>query len=137
MKTRRRDTASAGGLPPPPAPTAHDANPWTISSEETRRPAAPGSGPPGYGGSPGLGTSRSSSPISSTKPTSPPILPRKGRASRRRPLFPLVIPAAVALAAILGAVRALESGDYRAAVGPLLATAIAAFVLMRMMRRRS
>jgi flagellar motor component MotA len=43
----------------------------------------------------------------------------------------------IAVAAITGAVRALQSGDYRAAVGPLIATAFAAFVLMRLMRRRS
>ncbi len=139
MKTRSRDTGSVSGLPPPPAPTARDANPWTFSSEKTRPSAAPETGFQWRGRRPGVATSSSSAPISPAKPTSPRIAARKatGMGPRRRPLFSLVIPAAIALAAILGAVRALESGDYRAAVGPLIATAFVAFVLIRLMRRRS
>ena len=30
MKTRSRDPDTTHGLPPPPAPTARDANPWTL-----------------------------------------------------------------------------------------------------------
>jgi hypothetical protein len=51
-------------------------------------------------------------------------------------LFALLVPATIVLVALLGAVRALESGDYRAAVGPLLAVGFAAFMLVRVMRRR-
>jgi len=139
MKTRWRETASTDGLPPPPAPTARDANPWTISSEAERQPSAPASGFPWRDRGPGLATPHSSSPSSPAQPASPRVATktRSGSRPHRRPLFSLVVPAAIALAAILGAVRALVSGDYRAAVGPLIATAFAAFLLMRMMRRRS
>jgi flagellar motor component MotA len=52
-------------------------------------------------------------------------------------LFALIVPAAIALAAILGVVSALESGDNRAAIGPLLAAVFAVFLLVRLMRHRS
>jgi hypothetical protein len=40
MKTRERETSVTTGLPPPPAPTARDANPWTLSTPVARATAA-------------------------------------------------------------------------------------------------
>jgi len=60
-----------------------------------------------------------------------------GSRPRRAPLFALVVPASMAAIALFGAVRALESGSYLEAVGPLLLVAFVVFVVFRVMRRRS
>jgi hypothetical protein len=139
MKIRRRDTGMAEGLPPPPAPTARDANPWTISSHEARHPADPVTRPQAGAGDRGAATSRWSPRATSARPASTRGMERIAAGSRpRRPsLIALLVPLAIAFAAVLGFVRAFESGDYRAAIGPLMAAAFAAFVLTRLMRRRS
>lgn len=44
MKTRSKEPPATHGLPPPPAPPAHDANPWPMSSS---KPAPDPTLPPG------------------------------------------------------------------------------------------
>lgn len=138
MKTRRRSTGTSPGLPPPPAPTARDANPWSISSQEPRHAAARETGLSPF--SKRSGDEKSGRSVSLPSTVATPKRSREhlvpGSRPRRLPLFALVVPATIALAALLGAVRALESGDYRAAVGPLIAVGFAAFVLLRVLRRR-
>jgi hypothetical protein len=41
MKTRPNEPPAKAGLPPPPAPPAHDANPWAMSSSAGAPPASP------------------------------------------------------------------------------------------------
>jgi len=138
MKTRRPNTGTTPGLPAPPAPTARDANPWSISSQEPRQAAPRERGQSPVPGS--LGGQKSVSPASWPRTGAEPKRSREytvgGPRPRRLPLFALLVPATIVLVALLGAVRALESGDYRAAVGPLLAVGFAAFMLVRVMRRR-
>ena len=37
MKTRSNESPAKSGLPPPPAPPAHDANPWPMSASKSRQ----------------------------------------------------------------------------------------------------
>jgi hypothetical protein len=139
MKTRKRETGTAEGLPPPPAPTARDANPWSISSQEPRRAAARQFGQSPVPGSLGGEESRSPATLPSARTTRKPSREHvvAGSRPRRAPLFALVVPASMAAIALFGAVRALESGNYLEAVGPLLLVAFVVFVVFRVMRRRS
>lgn len=120
MKTRNRDANITPGLPPPPAPTSRDANPW----------------PMGEGHSP----SRTGIPASAKAPARPHRFPTKSPETiepRRRPAFvPLAILAFVAVTAIGLIADALESGNVEEAIGPIVAVVFVAFMLWRQLRDR-
>jgi hypothetical protein len=120
MKTKHRDAATTPGLPPAPAPTSRDANPWSMSATH-----APG---------------RSGTPAQATVPERPHRFPIKSPAAierRRRPAFvPLVILAFIAMTAIGLLADAVESGSLEEAIGPLVALVFVAFMIFRQLRGR-
>lgn len=119
MKTRRPQEQPGHGLPPPPAPTARDANPWSMTAgaggkaHEPRHPRAPG-WPPAPG---------------SPKPEP---APRR----RRTPWLPLLILFFVVGTGVQMAIRALWAGDVEAAIGALVIFAVAAAVTVRRLLNR-
>lgn len=121
MKTRSSDEQVRQGLPPPPAPTASDANPWQMSppsggsKHEARHPRAPG-GPPAPR-TPGQRTRRRSSSL---------------------PWLPLLILFAIVGTGMQTAIRALWEGEVEKAIGALVIFAVLAVVaLRRILKRRS
>lgn len=120
MKTRTPDQQRGHGLPPPPAPTARDANPWPMSSAPTgtqpppRQPRASGRRP---------------------QPQSP-----AGPAARRKralPWVPLLVLFFIIGTGVQMAIRALAEGDIETAAGALVILALVAIVaLSRMVKRR-
>ena len=131
MKTRSRDPDTTHGLPPPPAPTARDANPWTLGGGEKPRAAAPPGVPPAM--------------PSGVPPASPPGKPHRPRfparqvehpKPRRPPVVALMIFAVVALVPLGAALRALAAGATEDAIGPLIAVGFIAFMAWRALRSR-
>lgn len=120
MKTRSRDATTTPGLPPPPAPTSRDANPWSMGERH-----AP---------------DRTGIPPSAQAPARPrrfPTKPPGTSAPRRRPAaVPLVILAFIAMTAIGLVAEALESGNMEKAIGPLVAVVFVAFMIVRQLRGR-
>ena len=121
MKTRSSDEQVRHGLPPPPAPTASDANPWQTSSpaggskREPRHPRAPGWPP---------------------APRTPGQ--RDHRRSRSLPWVPLLILFAIVGTGVQTAIRALWEGDVATAAGALVVFAVVAIVAVRrILKRRS
>lgn len=121
MKTRSSEARPGHGLPPPPAPTAPDANPWQMSSggevkrHEPRHPRAPGWPPV-------------------------PRPPAPGPKDRRRglPWFPLAVLLVILGTGVRTAIRALEDGDVEKAAGALVIFAVVVVVaLHRILKRRS
>lgn len=127
MKTRLRDASHSQGLPPPPAPPARDANPWTISAGESPR-AAPGAGAPS-------GTPRGDGTGAAHRPRFPARQVPHPK-PRKPPFVPLLIFAVVALVPFAAALRALGAGDVQEAIGPLIAVGFIAFMAWRSLRRR-
>jgi len=131
MKTRSRDPDTTHGLPPPPAPTARDANPWTLGGGEKPRAAAPPGVPPAM--------------PSGVPPASPPGKPQRPRFPARRvehpkprrpPVVALLIFAVVALVPLGAALRALGAGAAEEAIGSLIAVGFIAFMAWRALRSR-
>lgn len=121
MKTRTSDQQPGHGLPPPPAPTARDANPWQMSSGAGgSRPEPRGAGEPGW----------------------PPLrgAPRRSPAARepRTPWIPLLILLAVLGAGVRTAIDALSEGDVETAIAALVIFAVVAVVgLRRLLKQRN
>jgi hypothetical protein len=120
MKIRNRDANTTPGLPPPPAPTSRDANPWSMG--ETHAP------------------DRTGIPPSAKGPVRPHRFPTKSPETiepRRRPAFvPLAILAFIAMTAIGLVFAALESGNVEEAIGPIVALVFVAFMIFRQLRGR-
>jgi hypothetical protein len=122
MKTRSRDTTTTPGLPPPPAPTARDANPWSMGEAHDRE----------RGGIPPRAQAQAP-----TRPGRFPIKPPDTTKPRRRgAAVPLVILAFIAMTAIGLVADALESGKLEEAIGPIIAVVFVAFMIVRQLRRR-
>jgi len=127
MKTRDRDPKPAHGLPPPPAPPARDANPWTISH----------TGSPGSDALPGAARSvpGGSGPAAARRPRFP-----VRQVPQPKPRKPSIVPLAIFAIAVLiplgAAVRALGAGALAEAIGPLFALLFIAFIAIRILRRR-
>lgn len=119
MKTRERETSVTIGLPPAPAPTARDANPWPLST-----PAA--NPQPVH---PRVAAARGSDEAA---PPAPPPAARR----RRLVWLPLAIAGLVAATALRGAIEAFASGAAEAAIGPLVLVVLAAVIAWRRLRRR-
>jgi hypothetical protein len=113
MKTRTSDQQPGHGLPPPPAPTARDANPWPMSSTPTGMPP-----PPRH-------------PRASGRRPSPPV--SAGGAARPRralPWIPLVVLFFILGTGVQMAIRALSEGDVETAAGALVILAVVALVAL-------
>jgi hypothetical protein len=118
MKIRSSDQQPGQGLPPAPAPTARDANPWQMSAgaggkqHEPRHPRAPGWPPR-------------------------PRTPQQVAASRKQgmPWIPLLILFFIAGTVMQFAVQALRHGDFEAAVAAILMLLLVAFVALRRIRK--
>jgi hypothetical protein len=125
MKTRSRDTTTTTpGLPPPPAPTSRDANPWSMGEVHA----------PDRGGIPPAAQAQPKAPERQRRfPVKPPET-TKGR--RRGAAVPLVILAFIAMTAIGLVADALESGNLAEAIGPVVAVVFVAFMIVRQLRRR-
>lgn len=120
MKTRTTDQQPGHGLPPPPAPTARDANPWPMSSSPTGMPP-----PPRHPRAAG----RRAQPRS----------PLGDPASRKRalPWIPLLVLFFILGTGVQMAIRALSEGDVETAAGALVILAVVAVVaLSRLVKRR-
>jgi hypothetical protein len=126
MKTRSRDTTTTPGLPPPPAPTSRDANPWSMG--EGRAPDRTGIPPSAHAQAPTQAPARPR-----RFPTKPPET-IKGR--RRGAALPLVVLGFIAMFAVGLVAEALESGDVAEAIGPIVAVVFVAFMIVRQLRRR-
>lgn len=115
MTASRTDRPPVSRLPPPPAPTSRDANPWPISGQPDARrlprwrETLPASGEP-------RASWRSTSPVA-------------GNTGRRG--LPVVALGAMAAVAAAVAVTAIEAGDPREAIGPLLMLAFVGFAAWR------
>lgn len=118
MKTRNRDTNTTPGLPPPPAPTSRDANPWSMA--EARAPDRKGQSP---------------SAATPSRPTRFPTKPPSRVEPRRRPVVPLVILAFMAATAIGLVADALRSGSFEEAIGPVVTVVFVAFMIWRAVTR--
>lgn len=133
MKTRSRDGNTTPGLPPPPAPTSRDANPWSM--EEQQAPAMKGHATAIKGQAPAL-----KDPVPAAAPSRrPQRFPARASGTvepRRRPIVPLLILAFVAMTAIGLVAEALQSGTIEDAIGPLVAVAFVAFMIWRQLRGR-
>lgn len=114
MKTRNRDANTTPGLPPPPAPTSRDANPWSMG--EAHVPDRKGQPP--AAATPGRSTRFPTKPPSSLEP-------------RRRPVVPIAILTFVAAIAIGLVADALRSGSLEEAIGPIVAVVFVAFMIWR------
>lgn len=127
MKTRNQDRDTTHGLPPPLAPTARDANPWTYGGggkpRATVAPGVPNGAPPG---------------VPSGQPHRPRFPARQVEHPKPRqpPVVPLLILAVVALVPLGAALRALAAGTTEEAIGPLIAVGFVVFMAWRMLRRR-
>lgn len=106
-------------LPPPPAPTSRDANPWHMSAE---RPAAR---LPGLRVPPEQIPERLKTAPQDGKPAAP---------SRLR-WVPFAMLGAVLLAVGVDALRAFQRGDYFAALVPLVFVAFVAVAILRSRQR--
>ena len=122
MKTPERDASKNAPLPPPPAPTARDANPWTVSSQAK----VPGTRQ--LGSKPDW--------LRPKVPKVPPEARRPDRAGRPRSAVPLVVLLFMLGAALAAAAQALAKGDVPGAVGPLVIAGFAAVIMLRRARRR-
>jgi hypothetical protein len=120
MKSRTSATTGTTELPPPPAPTSRDANPWPISTVPKGVPAE--------------------------RPERAAPHPRRPRRDARGPAeprgerdrwLPATIMFFVAGAGLKLAIEALESGDLESAVGAFVFVAMAAFFLWRRMKRKA
>ena len=120
MKTRSRDATTTPGLPPPPAPTSRDANPWSMG--EVHAPDRGGIPPAAQ--APARPRRFPTRPPDTTRPRGP------GAA------VPLVILAFIAMTAIGLVADALESGRLEEAIGPIIAVVFVAFMIVRQLRRR-
>lgn len=120
MKTRSQDRTTTHGLPPPLAPTARDANPWTLGGSDKPRAAVPPVVPPVV--QPG----RPRFPARQVQHPKP----------RKSPVVPLLIFAVVALVPLGAALRALGAGSVEEAIGPLIAVGFIAFMAWRALRSR-
>ncbi len=119
MKTRSPGSEPSHSLPPPPAPPAADANPWSLSppSPDTRtvssRPQAPG------------------------RPPLPRPSPEQvARRPRRSPWAPLIILLVIGAIGLQVVIRAIWAGDIEAAVVALAIVAMVAFIAVRRLRRK-
>jgi hypothetical protein len=123
MKTRSPKAAQQTGLPPPPAPTARDANPWPMSGptgtapQSSRQPAPRGIQRGARGGTGGRS-------------------PAPSRSGQRR-WVPVAILLFIAGTGVQLAMQALESGDLEAALGALVILAMAALIAWRRLSRKS
>ncbi len=114
MKTRPNEPPAKSGLPPPPAPTARDANPWAMSSSA--------GGPP----------------------TSPPLRrraqpdPSRSVPSHRRPLqaAPLLVLVFMASMGLRLAVQSWRDQDYAGMFAALAILSMVAFMFWRRSRPR-
>ena len=120
MKPRSSDEPVRHPLPPPPAPTASDANPWPVSAPTggarhgPRHPRAPGWPP---------------------APRTPGQ--RIQRRPRSLPWIPLLVLFAIAGAGVQAAIRALAEGDVETAIGALVMLAVlAVFALRRILKNK-
>jgi len=118
MKTRTREAGGPNALPPPPAPTARDANPWTLPAGDapaTRVPRHP------------------------RAPNWPEGTPEHRRVSPespvRRPWVPLAVLGFVAATGVQMALLAFARGDVESAVGALLLLGMVLLVAVRLLRR--
>jgi hypothetical protein len=125
MKTRSRDTTTTTpGLPPPPAPTSRDANPWSMG--EVHAPDRAGIPP-----------AAKAQPQAPERPRRFPAKPPDTRKPRRRgAALPLVVLSFIAMIAIGLVADALESGNLAEAIGPVIAVVFVAFMIVRQLRRR-
>jgi hypothetical protein len=113
MKTRSSDEQVRQGLPPPPAPTASDANPWQMSP-----PAGGSKREPRHRAAPGW----------------PPAPRTPGQRARRRSRslwVPLLILFTIAGTGVQMVIRALAEGDFETAIGALVILAVVAVVALR------
>lgn len=119
MKTRPPDAAGKPALPPPPAPTSRDANPWPMSSgsaapsrvrRHPRMPDVPRGTPAPAGAD-----------------------PRRPRRTRWMPLAVLLFIAGLGVQMVL---VALERGEWQGAIGALVMLAMVALMVVRLVRRR-
>jgi hypothetical protein len=122
MKTRNQDRTTTHGLPPPPAPTARDANQWTLGGGDKPRAAMPPVVPPVV------------QPARTGRPRFPARQVQHPK-PRKPPVVPLVIFAVVALVPLGAALRALGAGSVEEAIGPLIAVGFIAFMAWRALRR--
>jgi len=118
MKTRSPETAQQSGLPPPPAPTARDANPWPMTAPPEAKQHASQPRVPGRKGG-------SRSPDKTV-----------AHRERRSHWIPLAILVFVAGAGVQQAIKAIGEGDVETAIVALVFVAMAAFVLMRRVKRK-
>ena len=123
MKTRSQDRDATQGLPPPPAPTARDANPWTSGGGEKPRVTVPSGVPP------------AAQPGRQHRPRFPARQVQHPKA-RKAPVMPLLILAVMALVPFAAALRAIEAGEVDEAIGPLIAAGFIAFMAWRSLRSR-
>jgi len=140
--------SGGSSLPPPPAPTARDANPWPMPEQYGDRPASR-KGPQRTTGIPTLtgprarpATTVTPAPMSGPSrhetppPRSEPVASNPLQSSRDRVRFaPLLVMAGVAVGAVAAARRAWLVGDYAAAIGPLLVVVVLVFSAWRSSRR--
>lgn len=154
MKTHWKPGEGASPLPPPPAPTASDANPWPMPQRYGDRPSKPTrpaavarphpKAPFGKAGSPTRTTASTSAGSPATQP-SPSIAvpsaptpriqpPRRNREAVRG--LPLLIILGAMVAAAVAARRAIASGDFAGAIGPVLVAVIIAFSWWQRSRHR-
>jgi len=125
MKTKQRESSENPGLPPPPAPTSRNANPWSISAQTGRSQAGPAAPRP-----------LARHPKASHAPRAPhvPGMPRKADGPIQ--WIPVVILLFVMGAALATAVQLLSAGDVAGALGPLFAAGFAAMMALRWVRKR-
>jgi len=152
--------SGGSSLPPAPAPTARDANPWPMPEQYGDRPESR-KGPQRTTGIPTLtgprarppttltpapmsGPSRLEAPAPSSGPSrherpppeSEPVANNPLQSTRDRVRFaPLLVMAGVAVGAVAAARRAWLVGDYAAAIGPLLVVVVLVFSAWRSSRR--
>lgn len=120
MKTRPPDAAARPGLPPPPAPTARDANPWSMSPEAVVTPRT------------------RPHPRAPDRPRG--AVEATGKDPRRAPrtrLVPLAVLLFVAGLGVQMVLVALERGEWEGAIGALVMLAMVALMVVRALRRRS
>ncbi len=139
MKTPTRDTSQHTALPPAPAPTAPDANPWTISSQ-SRAPGSKGEAArPAWLRPAVSGRNQEAVAPDWLRPKSPKVPPearRPDRGSGPASVLPIVVTLFVFAAAFAGVAEALARGDVVGAIGPMLVGAFAVLIALRRARRR-
>jgi len=120
MKTKFPGATDKPTLPPPPAPTARDANPWTISD-------APGTGRATAAQGPAARRRR-------FEPDRSRARPGRERPARFMPFAVLIF---IAGAGVNLALQALREGNVEAAIGALVIVGLVAFVLVRRLVTKS